>query len=111
QPARRPGLDRHVGDLVLDRLELADRLAELLPFPRIGDRVVERALGQPDRLRADPNPSAVERLHGDPESLAFLAETVAFVDKAIFEVDFGARRAVQPHLLEARPNVEPGIVT
>src|SRR5829696_10280434 len=55
-------LRRHVGELELDRLELADGLSELLPLPRIRRRQVERALGQPEPHRRHRDPAAVENL-------------------------------------------------
>ena len=71
--ARRLGAHRHVRRAVLHRLEGADRPAELLPHLRVLDRVLERALGDADRLgggeqgreRAQRRRVAGERRGGD----------------------------------------------
>jgi len=72
----RGGLRLHVRDHELDPLELGDRLAELLALLRVRDRVVERSLGDAQRLRRDSGARTVQHLHRDPEPLAFLAEAV-----------------------------------
>jgi hypothetical protein len=43
-------LGGHIGNLEGDRLLLSDRLAELLALFRIGDRGIQRPLGNPDGL-------------------------------------------------------------
>src|SRR5439155_9219021 len=47
---RRVDLRRHVRQHHLDRLELADRLAELPPLGGVGDRGFERGAGDANRL-------------------------------------------------------------
>src|SRR5436309_680538 len=56
------GLDpgRHVGELQLDRLVLADRLAEGGPLLRIVDRVLERGLRDADGTGRDVDPPDLE---------------------------------------------------
>src|SRR6202012_1692184 len=49
QLPRGPDLGGHAGDLEPDRLEVADRLAELDAFLGVGHGVLQRALGQADR--------------------------------------------------------------
>ena len=62
------------GELVLDRLEVADALAERAPLERVRARHVVRGLRDADRLRADADPSAVEGRHRDAEAAVLLAE-------------------------------------
>ena len=69
-------LDGHVGQRELHRLELRDRLAELLALLRVGDREVVGALGEADAHRGDRDPPAVEDLQELAEALAALAEQV-----------------------------------
>src|SRR5439155_16797177 len=59
QPA---GLDlgAHVGELALDGLELRDRLPERLALAGVGERLVERALREPDAHGGDADPPDVE---------------------------------------------------
>ena len=64
QQARRVDLRRHLREVELDRLELADRLAELPPLLRVRERRLERAARDADREGGDRDPAAVEDLHG-----------------------------------------------
>src|SRR5208283_702713 len=69
QQPRRVDLDRDVGELPLDRLVARERAAEGLPLLRILQRRLERGPPDPDRLRGDPDPPAVERFHRDLEAV------------------------------------------
>ncbi len=55
-------LARHVGQVVLDRLEAADRPAELLALGHVVHRQVEHALGQAEQLPRHRQRAAVEHL-------------------------------------------------
>src|SRR5581483_1428297 len=57
---RRLDLRGEVRELHLDRLEPRDRLAERAPLPRVGERLVERPLGEPEAEGGDADPAAVE---------------------------------------------------
>ena len=57
-------------------------LAELLPLERVLARDVVRGLRDPDRLRGDPDPAAVERRHRDREALALLVQQPVAADAA-----------------------------
>src|SRR5439155_22064524 len=57
---RRVDLRRHVSELLLDRLVFSDRLAERAPFLGVLARDVVRGLRDPERLRRDADPAAVE---------------------------------------------------
>src|SRR5439155_998814 len=70
----RVDLHRHVRELVLDCLELADRPPERVPFLRVLARDVVRRLRDPDRLRGDTDPAAVERRHRHVETLPLLVQ-------------------------------------
>src|SRR4029077_8246482 len=61
QPGRLD-LGRDIGELRLDRLELGDRLAEGAPLLGVGERLVERPLGQPDAHRGNADAADVEYL-------------------------------------------------
>src|SRR6185312_10924018 len=50
---RRLDLGLHVGELLLDRAEAADRAPERVALLGVGGRDVERGLRDPDRLRGD----------------------------------------------------------
>ena len=72
--ARAAGLDlrRHVRELELDRLEVADPLPEGAPLQGIAASDVEGGLRDPDGLRGDADAAAVEGRHRDGEPLPLL---------------------------------------
>ena len=76
QQPRRVDLDRHVGELPLNRLVLAIGLPNALALLRVLQRRLERRARDSERLRRDPDPPAVERLHRDLEALPFLGQQV-----------------------------------
>ena len=59
---------------MLDRLELADAVAELAPLERVLARGVVGRLGDAERLRGDADAAAVERRHRDAEAAALLVQ-------------------------------------
>ena len=89
----------HIGQLELRVLELAQALAELDALLGILDGLVNGALSQAQGLRGDADTAAVQRLHGDLEALALLAQQVFLGDNAVGEHDLGGGGAVQAHLL------------
>src|SRR3990170_5572676 len=68
------GLDfrRHVRELPLDRLELRDLLAERLPLLRVLQALLEGPLRDPEGLRRNPDPPAVEGRERNVEPLPLL---------------------------------------
>src|SRR4051812_6553277 len=80
-------LRRHVGDAKGDRLERADRPAELLALPDVRDSGVERRLGEPQGKRADRDPAAIEDREERPEALALLAQEVVGRDARAVEAE------------------------
>src|SRR4029453_15811115 len=69
----------------LDRLKVGDRFAELLPFLRVLDRVVESPLSQTNHLRPDPDSALVERLDRHLVTLADFAQHVTARYAALLE--------------------------
>jgi len=87
EKTRRVGLGRHVRQYRLDRLEGADRLAELLALASVLDRVTQRAGRDPDRERGDRDPAAVEHLHRLLEAGADLADLLPLRDPTVLQHD------------------------
>ena len=87
------GLDlhAHVGEQELQALEVRDRLAELLALLGVAERVVERALGDADRLRGDGDAGVVEGLHRGLEAGALGADHPVGGDPHVVEVDLAGR--------------------
>ena len=83
----------------LDALKLGDRLAELLALLGVGDGVVERAAGQADHLRADPDAAFVQRLDGDLVALADLAEHVCLRHAAVVQDQLAGGRGAEAQLV------------
>ena len=84
--------------LRLDRLELADRLAERLPLLRVLQRLVQRSLGESDAHRRDADASAVEDLQELAEAPAARAEQVRCRNTAAVEAQRPGIRCVPAHL-------------
>ena len=80
-------------------LEVADALAELLPFAGVRGRDLEGTLGDPDGLRRDPRAAAVERAHREVEAVALGADPVRGRDPYAVESELGGRAAADPHLV------------
>ena len=88
QQARRFDARRVVGELPLNRLERADRLAERLALLRVAERRLVGALRQADRQRRDADAAGVEHLHRVDEALSFLAEQLIERNAAVVEQHF-----------------------
>ena len=78
-------LQLHVGDLELDRLVVADRLAEGVALLRVLDRLVDAALGEADGQGGDGDPALVEDPQELGEAPAPLAEQVRRRHPAVVE--------------------------
>src|SRR5690606_17884548 len=98
----------HVGDLELDRLVRADRVAEGLAFARVPQALVDTALREPDAERGDRDPALVE----DPQELrvtaATLTEQVLLGHPAVVERQLVSVRTVPADLRVLRCHGEPG---
>src|SRR5262245_31613639 len=66
---RRFDIGRHGGELVLDRLQVGERRAVAPALDGMTPRGVQTGLGDAHRLGGDADAAAVQRVHGDPESL------------------------------------------
>src|SRR4051812_46969818 len=111
QLARRCRARLHLGELVLDRLELEDRLAERDALLRVLAGVVGRALRDADRLRGGAEARALERAERDGQAAALLADEVLRRHADILEQRVAGRRAVDPHLvLELRDREALGVL-
>src|SRR5665648_122443 len=93
-------LDRHVGQLELDQLERADRLAELHPLRRVGCRVVERALGKAEAGGRDDQALEVEVAHQLPEAVAPDTHEAGVGDCDVVKEDLARVVGVPDDLLE-----------
>ena len=71
-----------------------------MPLLRVLARDVVRGLRDPDRLRGDPDPAAVERRHRDVEALPLLVQQPVGVDVRVHR-DRVRGRGVEPELLLA----------
>ncbi|MNM80956.1 hypothetical protein D3C81_929390 [compost metagenome] len=89
----------HVGELELQGLELGQRLAELLAFLDIAQRLLQRGLGGAEGAAGDVQAAAVQSLHGVDEALAFRADAVARRNAHAFESDGAGRLRLPAHLV------------
>ena len=99
--SRRGGFDfgGHVGELPLDRLEIADGFAELLALLGIIQRGFVGALGHAERQSGDGDAAAVEHAHGVDESVAFFAQQIFGGNHAVFEDQFRGVAGAQAQLV------------
>ena len=99
EQARGVDLRRHVCELPLNRLEVADAPSELLAFERVGARHVVCGLRDPERLGGDADPAAVERCHRHTEAAALFVEQAIPLDASALENEIRRGGRVQPELL------------
>ena len=107
------GLDfgGHFGQLELHSLELGHGAAELLPLLHVPEGVVEGALGKSHHLRADPDPSLVERLDRHPVPHPDLAEHILFGDPHVVEDQLSGGGGPDAELVSSfLPTVNPGVL-
>ena len=89
---------------------VGDRPAERLAGAGVLERIVGRALRDPERLRSNPRARAIEDAHRDPEAVAVLTDPVLRRHPAVREEQLAGRRALDPHLRLDPPDLEPGRV-
>src|SRR5580704_9046525 len=99
QEPRGVELGRHVGQLELRRLEVGDRLAELLALDDVARRGFEAGTGAAQRTGADIDAPAIETGHGDLEAVALRPQPVGDRHLAVFEDHRRRRLAVPAELL------------
>ena len=97
------GADGHLAQLVLDRPEVGDWLAELPPLGRVAGRFPDGAARTPDRGRPELEAAVVEDVERDLVPLADLPEQVLRRHARILEDDGCGRGAVQSHLVLLGP--------
>ena len=93
---------------MLDRLEAADRAAELLALLRVGQRVVERALRQPERRRRQDHALVVEAGHQLRPAVALCSEQRRVGNAHVVQVQLVGLLA--PERLDRRDREALGIV-
>src|SRR5260221_3744670 len=92
-------LGRHVGELELDRVEVADPLPELVSLERIRTRSLVRRARDPDHLGRDADASAIERRYRHGEALALVVQKPIAADERAIDLQVGRGRRVEPELL------------
>ena len=86
------------GQVLLDQLMLADRLAMLLTLPGVSDRFGQAILDDAKAARGDAQPAAHERAHGDAEALPFLAKQVCGRHLVVGQLEHGGVGGRHAHL-------------
>src|SRR5690349_9468834 len=71
QKLRRFQVYRHLGQLELNALKLGERMPELLPAARIGDRFGQGSASEPDGARADRASQNVQSLQSNFQPASF----------------------------------------
>src|SRR5207249_6971908 len=101
QKPRRLDLGRHVSELELDRLEVADGPAECVPLLRVGQRAVEARLGDSDSAACDVDTAELERRQSLLKPTALdAAEEIVDGHAAIGEEHLSGFRSFVPQLVE-----------
>src|SRR5699024_4105524 len=103
----RVGINRDLGDHVLDHLVGAYRLAELLAGFRVGNGGLKASLDDADAARGDRDATLVEGLHGVFEALAFLTDQRVRADAYIVEGNLGGGLTAQAELAVDEVALEP----
>src|SRR5262249_13300461 len=87
------------GAFPLIRVEAGDWLAELRPLERVDPGRVVGGLSDAESLRRDPDPTAVEGRHRDPEALALLVQKPVSSDCRTLDDNVVRDRGVESELL------------
>ena len=103
-------LDRHLGDLVPDRLEAADRPPERLALLGVFDGDLEQALHPADRAERHQQPLPLEVGHDQVEAAVLLSQQVLGGDLDVGEAELAGVGGVPAHLLELRDDLVAGHV-
>ena len=110
EPAGRLQLGGDVGQLELHRLELRDRLAELLALLGVVEGEVEHGLGEAERQRGDGDAADLERPQELAEAEVRVADEVLVGDPHVVEVQLAGVEALPPDAPHLRAHREPGRV-
>src|SRR5439155_979080 len=92
-------LGLHVGEGELGRLEVGDRLAELVATLGVVGRLVEAALRSAERTGADVDAPAVEAHHGDAKAFTLRADAVGDRHANFVEIDLRSGLRMPAELL------------
>ena len=95
------GVGRHVGDLLLDQLEFAQRLLELHPLLGMGGGRFEADLGHAGTAGPEGDPAVVQRIESDLQPLAELTEEILRRHRHVVEGQPSGGRAADPHFRHA----------
>ncbi len=106
EPARRFQLGRDVGQLELDRLELRDRLPELLAVARVVEREVEHRLGEAEGERGDRDAPDLECAQELAEPHRRIADEVIFGNEYVVEEQFARVEPAPPDAAQLRAHRE-----
>ena len=98
---------RHVGDLLLHRAEVRDRLLELLSLLGVVGRDLQRALHGTEDTHAELEAADVQDVERDLVTASDLAEQVLLGHPHVFEAQRARRRALDAHLVLLGPRGEP----
>src|SRR4030095_1107192 len=88
-----------VGQLPLNRLKLADRLAKRPSLLRVRPSGLVGALREPDRQCGDADASGIEHLHAVHESMSLFAEQLVGWNPAVIEQDLARVRGAHAKLV------------
>ena len=103
------GAGVHIGQLELGVLLLGDGTAELDALLGVGDGLLDRTLSDAQGLGGDADTAAVQRLHGQGEALAGLAQQAVLGDLAVLKDQLAGGGAADAHLLLVLAHGEAGI--
>src|SRR5687767_9335640 len=95
-------------ELELHALKIGKRFSKLFAFLRVSHGMIERALRQPNHLRADADASLVQRFDGDLVAAADFAEHVGPRDTTIFQQQLARAAGANAKLVLFLSNGEPG---
>src|SRR5260370_28812845 len=98
-------LRRHVRENELDSLKARDRLAELVSVASVGERIVECAFGNAQRLSPDAWPRTVEHRERELEARPFFAEPVGGGDLDVVEHQLRGGRTANSQLVLQLPRL------
>src|SRR4051812_9226583 len=100
------GAHGHLGDLVADRLVLADRPAEGAALARVLDGRVQQVEHRADRAERHQEPLPLEVGHDQVEALVLLAEEVLLGHEHVLEGELARVGGAPAHLVELLRDAE-----
>ncbi len=101
-PGQRPGgleVHTHLREVVLDGLELADRLTPRVPVVDERAGLLDSCCGQPEPVSGNADPAVVEEVGHHRKALALVADQILRRDPAVVEHDVALLGGAEGHLL------------